>query len=60
MPKQKDWDGKLDKVTESKTDAKFLKQLAKWLFSLSGNVNAAQRLNVIAINQHYGDRTIPR
>ncbi len=49
MAKQKDWDGKLDKVTESKTDAKFLRQLAKWLFNLSGNVNAAQRLNVISL-----------
>ena len=49
MAKQKDWDGKLDKVAESKTDAKFLRQLAKWLFNLSGNVNAAQRLNVISL-----------
>ena len=49
MAKQNDWDGKLDKVTESKTDAKFLRQLAKWLFNLSGNVNAAQRLNVISL-----------
>ena len=49
MAKQKDWDGKLDKVVDSKTDAKFLRQLAKWLFNLSGNVNAAQRLNVISL-----------
>jgi len=49
MAKKKDWDAKLDKVTESKTDARFLRQLAKWLFDLSGNVNAAQRLNAISL-----------
>jgi len=51
MAKKKDWDAKLDKVTESKTDARFLRQLAKWLIDLSGNVNAAQRLNVISLRR---------
>jgi len=51
MAKRKDWDAKLDKVTESKTDKRFLRQLAKWLLDLSGNVNAAQRLNVLALRQ---------
>ena len=45
----KDWDTKLDKVIEAKTDSAFLTKLSKWLVDLSGNVNAAQRLNVIAI-----------
>ena len=51
MAKQENWEAKLDKVTESKTDARFLRQLAKWLLAETGNVNAAQRLNVISLRR---------
>ena len=43
-----DWSKRLDKITESKTDKKFLLGLAKWVLYMSGNVNAAQRLNVLS------------
>lgn len=43
-----DWDKRLDRVTEYKTDKAFLSHLSTWLLELSGNVNAAQRLGVIA------------
>ncbi len=43
------FDKKLDKLMEARKDATFLKRLSKWLFELSGNVNAAQRLNAIAL-----------
>jgi len=49
--KHKDWDLALDKVTEAKTSKRFLTKLSKWLVELSGNVNAAQRLNVIAFSK---------
>ncbi len=39
----------LDKVTSAKTDKKFLTQLAKWVIEATGNVNAAQRLNVLSL-----------
>ena len=39
---------RLDKVVTAKSDKKFLRDLAKWLVDLSGNVNAAQRLNVLS------------
>jgi len=47
--KNKDWDRSLDKVTDARTDKVFLTKLSKWLVELSGNVNAAQRLNVISL-----------
>ena len=47
--RNRNWDRDLDKVTSAKTDKAFLTKLSKWLFDLSGNVNAAQRLNVVAI-----------
>lgn len=47
--KKKDWDKLLDKVTAAKTDQLFLSRLATWIFELSGNVNATQRLNVLGI-----------
>jgi len=47
----KDWDRALDKATSAKTDKAFLIRLSKWLIELSGNVNAAQRLNVIALRK---------
>jgi len=49
--KNRDWDRVLDKLTNAKTDKTFLTKLSKWLFALSGNVNAAQRLNVIALRK---------
>ena len=48
--KDRNWDRDLDKVTAFKTDKAFLTKLSKWLFDLSGNVNAAQRLNGIALH----------
>jgi len=51
--KRKDWDRSLDKVTEAKTDKLFLTRLSKWLIDLSGNVNAAQRLNIIALRERH-------
>jgi len=47
----KDYDKALDKVNDVKTDKAFLKRLSKWIIELSGNVNVAQRLNVIALAQ---------
>ncbi|KKL83771.1 hypothetical protein LCGC14_1971370 [marine sediment metagenome] len=47
--KEFDWDKSLWKTNEVRRDAAFLKRLAKWILRLSGNVNVAQRLNVIAI-----------
>ncbi len=49
--------GDLDKVTAAKTDKAFLTKLSRWLFALSGNVNVAQRLTVIALR---GVRNEPR
>lgn len=50
--KTKNWDKSLFKTLEHKgetaTDYKFLKQLQKWIFDLSGNVNVAMRLHNIA------------
>lgn len=42
----------LDKATDAKTSAAFLRRLAFWILKISGNVNAAQRLNMIAISLH--------
>ncbi len=44
-----DWDKWLDSTIEAKTDKAFLTRLSKWLVDLSGNVNVAQRLNIIAL-----------
>ncbi len=49
--KNRNWDRDLDKATRSRTDKDFLMKLSKWLFALSGNVNAAQRLNGIALRR---------
>ena len=49
--KNRNWERDFDKVIIAKTDKAFLNQLSKWLLALSGNVNAAQRLNVIALRQ---------
>jgi len=49
MSKAIDWDKRLDRVVEAKTDKIFLARLSKWLGQLSGNVNACQRLNILAI-----------
>lgn len=57
----KNWDNILDIVTARATDKGFLKALSKWLFELSGNVNAAQRLNAIAIRtKEYDDSSEAR
>ncbi len=54
---KKDWDKDLFKTLETKpdkngmttmaTDKQFLKNLDKWLFNLSGNVNVSMRLKGI-------------
>ena len=43
-----DFDKKLDKLMAVKTDRSFLTLLSKWLFKLTGNVNATVRLQEIA------------
>lgn len=50
----KDWDKELFKTLQDSegktaTDKQFVKNLAEWIFELSGNVNVTQRLNTIAI-----------
>lgn len=45
----KDWDKALDKVNDVKSHKAFLNRLSKWIIELSGNVNVAQRLDVIAV-----------
>lgn len=42
------FDKKLDKLMAVKRDKTFLIKLAGWLVDISGNVNAAMRLKVIA------------
>lgn len=37
------------KVNETKSDRKFIKNLSQWILKHYGNVNVAQRLNVINI-----------
>ncbi len=51
----KDWEEKLDKLTATKRDSSFLKRLSRWLVSVSGNANAAQRLHAIALRTKQKD-----
>ena len=46
---QQHWDKALQKINAAKTHPAFLRRMAKLIFKESGNVGAAQRLNVISI-----------
>lgn len=39
----------LDTITDEKYNVEFLNQLSDWLADVTGNANAAHRLNCIAI-----------
>ena len=51
-----DFDNELWKVNETREHSEFLKCLSKWIIGVSGNVNVAQRLNVIAIGMEENEK----
>jgi len=49
--KEINWESRLWKVSDAKTDKAFLNRLSKWVFDLTGNVNVTMRLKTLSIKE---------